>query len=191
MTDPATVRQPTRAARVRGWVGRVVAWTVILGAFGVLLVAVVVPRLADATPYAVLTGSMRPSLPEGHLVVVRPTTPQSIGIGSLITYQIRSGQPTVVTHRVVAQAIDGSGSRVFRTRGDANDVADGEWVKPVQIRGQVWYAVPHVGRVHTVLSRQEHQVAVHVVVAGLLGYAAFMFTGALRQRRALRMGAAT
>ena len=156
-----------------------------------LLVAVVVPRVAGATPYAVLTGSMRPSLPEGTLVVVRPTPMESIGIGSVITYQIQSGQPAVVTHRVVAQAIDGSGSRIFRTRGDANDVADAGWVKPVQIRGQVWYAVPQVGRAHAVLSRQEHQLAVYAVVAGLLGYAAFMFTGVLRQRRTLRLGAAT
>ena len=191
MTDPATVRQPTRAARVRGWVGRVLAWTVILGAFGALLVAVVVPRLEDATPYAVLTGSMRPSLPEGTLVVVRPTRPESVGIGTLITYQIHSGQPTVVTHRVVAQSIDGNGSRVFRTRGDANDVEDAGWVKPVQIKGEVWYAVPQVGRAHALLSRQEHQLAVYVVVAGLLGYAVFMFTGALRQRRTPRLGEAT
>ena len=191
MTHVATLRRPTRTARACGWVGRVVAWALILAALGVLLVAIVVPRVAGATPYAVLTGSMRPSLPEGTLVVVRPTPPASIWIGSVITYQLKSGQPAVVTHRVVAQAIDGSGARIFRTRGDANDVADPEWVKPVQIKGEVWYAVPQVGRAHTVLSRQEHQLVTYVVVAGLLGYAVFMFTGALRQRRTPRLGAAT
>ena len=191
MTPVATLRRPTRTSRACGWVGRVVAWVVILAALGVLLVAIVVPRVTGATPYAVLTGSMRPSLPEGTLVVVRPMPPESIGIGSVITYQLKSGQPAVVTHRVVAQAIDGSGARILRTRGDANDVADPGWVKPVQVKGEVWYAVPQVGRAHTVLSRQEHRLAVYVVVAGLLGYAVFMFTGALRQRRTRRLGAAT
>ena len=174
---------PTRAREVRGWIGHVLAWVVILGVMTALAVAVLVPRLFGATPYAVLTSSMRPSLPEGTLVVVRPAAPESIGIGSVITYQINSGEPAVVTHRVVAQAVDGMGSRIFRTRGDANAVPDAGWVKPVQVKGQVWYAVPQLGRVNAALSGRDHQLTVYVVAAGLLGYAAFMFTGALRERR--------
>ena len=173
---------PTRARRATGWVGHVLAWLVILGVSGALAAAVVVPRLFGATPYAVLTSSMRPSLPEGTLVVVRPVSPGSIGIGSVITYQLRSGEPAVVTHRVVAQAVDGAGSRIFRTRGDANDVADQGWVKPVQLKGQVWYSVPQLGRVHAALSASEHRLLVHVVAAALLAYAAAMFTGSLRDR---------
>ena len=57
------------------FVGRTLAWLVILGAVAVLLVAVVVPRVAGATPYTVLTGSMAPAYPPGTLVVVRPVDP--------------------------------------------------------------------------------------------------------------------
>ncbi len=75
----------------------------------VIAVAVVVPRLAGARPYVVLTGSMRPGMPPGTLVVVRPVDPRSIGVGDVITYQVASGEPDVVTHRVVAQGLDRRG----------------------------------------------------------------------------------
>jgi signal peptidase len=163
-------------------VGHVLAWVVILGVAGVLVVAVIVPRAFGATPYAVLTSSMRPSLPEGTLAVVRPVSSASIGIGSVITYQLRSGEPAVVTHRVVALRVDGAGSRTFRTRGDANDVPDEGWVRPVQLKGELWYAAPLLGRVNAALSGREHRLLVYVVAAALLAYAAAMFTGSLRDR---------
>ncbi len=59
------------------------------------------PRLGGATPYTVLTSSMEPEYPPGTLVVVRPVPIEEIGIGDVITYQLESGEPTVVTHRVV------------------------------------------------------------------------------------------
>ena len=56
-----------------------------------LLVALVVPRLAGATPYVVLTGSMQPKMPPGTLVVARPVDPMSIAPGDVVTYQIQLG----------------------------------------------------------------------------------------------------
>jgi signal peptidase I len=166
--------------------GEVVAWVVLLAAVSALVADLVVPRLFGATPYAVLTSSMRPSLPAGTLVVVRPVSPGSIGIGSVITYQLRSGEPAVVTHRVVAQAVDGAGARSWRTRGDANDAPDDGWVKPVQVKGEVWYAVPHLGRVHALLSGREHRLLVDLTAVVLLGYATAMFAATLRDPRTAR-----
>lgn len=169
-----------------GFVRLVLVWCVILAAGGVLLVAVVVPRLAGATPYHVQTGSMRPTLPPGTLVVVRPVEPDEIGIGTVITYQLESGRPEVVTHRVTEIGINNvSGERTFRTKGDANDAVDPEPVRPVQVRGEVWYAVPYVGRMNDVFTGSR-QLPLLVVVTGLLGYAASMFLGAARDRRQVR-----
>lgn len=164
------------------WVGQVLAWLVILGVVAVLAVAVVVPRVAGATPYTILTGSMQPDRPPGTLVVVRPVDPDRIGIGSVITYQLESGEAAVVTHRVVAQGVSGTGETTWQTQGDANDTPDQEPVRPVQVRGEVWYSVPYLGRLTNLLSGRERQMAVYVVAALLVGYAAFMFTGALRER---------
>lgn len=169
-----------------GWLGRVLAWLVILGICAVLLVAVLIPRFAGATPYAVLTGSMSPDMPPGTLVVVKPIDPMQIGVGDVITYQLESGVPTVVTHRVVAQGLNAEGQPVFQTQGDANDDPDRLWVMPVQVRGVKWYSVPYLGRVNNALNGSERQMAVYVVAALLLGYAAYLFVSAARDRAVAR-----
>lgn len=166
---------------VAGWGGRVLAWLVILGVVGVLVAAVLVPRLAGATPYAVLTGSMRPHYPPGTLVVVEPVDPQDLRTGDVITYQLESGEPTVVTHRLTAVSTDLRGRVTFTTQGDANDAPD-EPVRPVQVRGRLWYALPYVGYAHVLLSGRQHQLVVLGAAGGLATYALVMFAGALRDR---------
>lgn len=168
------------------WIRQVVAWLVIIGVVVVLAAAVVVPRLAGATPYTVLTGSMRPAHPPGTLVVVRPVDPEDLAVGDIVTYQLESGEATVVTHRIVGIGNQLDGDLVLTTQGDANDVPDKEPVKPVQVRGRLWYAVPYLGHVNNALTGRQRQVAVLIVSTGLVGYAAFMFVGALRDRRRSR-----
>lgn len=164
-----------------GWVGRVVAWVVILGIGAVIMTAVLIPRVAGATPYVVLTGSMRPAMPPGTMVVVRPVPAERLGIGDVITYQLKSGEPTVVTHRIVAMG-DVHGKPIFRTRGDANDDPDPAWVRPVQLRGEKWYAVPYLGYVTSAITAEQRHVALIGIVTLLFGYAAFMVGSAARDR---------
>ncbi len=166
----------------RGVLTRAVCWVLIGSVAAVVAAAVLVPRLGGGTPYVILTGSMRPTLAPGSLVVTRPVAPAEIGLGSVITYQRASGEPTVVTHRVVAQGVSAIGEPVVRTRGDANPVVDPGWIRPVQIRGERWYDVPYVGYVSTLLSSSARQWLQLLVVAGLLLYAAYMLTAGVRLR---------
>ena len=166
-----------------GWLGQLLAWMVILAVAAILTAAVGIPRAAGATPYTVLTGSMRPELPPGTLVVVKPAEPGDIAIGDVITYQLESGKPDVVTHRVVAVAPAEDGSTLFQTQGDANGAPDERWVAPVQIRGEEWYAVPYLGHLNTMLTGGERQMVVYVVAALLLGYAGATLAGSVRDRR--------
>ncbi len=176
----------TVPARRRGTVrfaATVLAYVVLLAAVGALLVAVVVPRLTGSTPYTVLTGSMSPHVPAGSLVVTRPVDPSTLRVGDVITYQLRSGRPTVVTHRISAMGVNARGERLITTQGDANDVPDAAPVRDVQVRGVVWYHVPYLGRVNSALDGSQRRLAVQVVAGGLLLYAAWMFGGAARARR--------
>ena len=166
----------------RGWLIQVASWFVMSAFVLVLVVSVLVPRLAGATPYTILTGSMKPGMPPGTLVVVKPVDEKDIAIGSVITYQLESGERTVVTHRVVAIGFDGHGNRMFRTQGDANPSPDRKPVKPVQVKGERWYAIPRVGYVSNALTAAQRQTGVVVVAIGLLAYAAAMFTTAARTR---------
>ncbi len=169
-----------------GWLTQVTAWTVILGIFAAVSVAVLIPRIGGATPYTILTSSMGPKMPPGTLVVIKPTPVDEIGVGTVLTYQLESGKPTVVTHRVVAVGIDGKGKKSFTTQGDANNVADATAVRPVQIKGQLWYQVPYLGYFNKIITGKERTVIMVLVVSFLFLYAAFMFTSALFDRRIKR-----
>jgi signal peptidase len=169
-----------------GFVGQVCAWLVILAVSAVLAVAVAVPRIAGAVPYTVLTSSMEPDLPPGTLIVVKPVKADEVAIGDVITYQLESGKSAVVTHRVVAKGVNGAGRVAFRTQGDANNTPDEDWVRPVQIKGGVWYSVPYLGYVNNLLTGKERQLGVYAAAAGLAGYALLSFVGAARDKRRSR-----
>lgn len=155
----------------------------ILGLIALLIVSVAIPRLVGGQAYTVLTGSMRPGLPPGTMVVTRPVDPADVGVGTVITYQRESGRPDVVTHRVVAQGFDSSGEPIWWTQGDANDVRDEKPVRPVQVRGKVWYSLSYVGYAGTLVPGGVRGLGVWAAVVTLVGYALVMFVGAARDRR--------
>lgn len=169
---------------VADWSRRVLAWSIIGAVVIMLALGVLVPRLAGATPYTVLTGSMKPSYPPGTLVVAKPIAAEDIRTGDVVTIQLESGQSGFVTHRVVKVSTNLSGDQSFQTQGDANNVPDGDLRQPEQIRGKLWYSVPYLGHVNNALTGQQRQTAVYIVVAGLLIYAGYMFTSALLSARA-------
>jgi signal peptidase len=163
--------------------GVFLSWLVMLSIGATLVVALIVPRLAGATPYVIETGSMAPGMPPGTFVVVRPTPVADIAAGDVLTYQITSGDPTVVTHRVVQQGVDMTGQPRWRTQGDANDAADPSWVLPVQVKGTRWYSIPYLGYATSFVTNEQRGVITGLVVLGLVGYALAMFLGAVRERR--------
>lgn len=145
---------------------------------------IVVPKLTGSVPLTVLTGSMRPTYPEGDVLVVKPTAAEDLEIGDAITYQIRSGKPEVVTHRITSIVLGEGGKREFITRGDANDAADPDPVSEAQVQGRIWYSVPLVGYAAAAVDGAHRVVAVQVVAGGLLTYAGYLFaTGLLDRRR--------
>jgi signal peptidase len=143
----------------------------------VLLLAalvVVVPAATSSTPYTILTSSMEPGLPPGTLVIVKPIDPVDVNIGTVITYQLDSGEAAVVTHRVIE--IQGpnlpGADPSFITKGDANSAPDAKPVMTVQLRGAVWYSVPLIGWVNNLVNGDLRAVVIPIV-AGLL----FLYAG--------------
>src|SRR6478752_3117022 len=84
------------------YIGMGLSWGLLAFVALVAALVIVVPAVTGSTPYTILTSSMEPGLPPGTLVVVKPINPDDIVIGTVVTYQLESGEPTVVTHRVVA-----------------------------------------------------------------------------------------
>lgn len=152
----------------------------LLALVGLLaLILIVVPFASGSTPMTILTSSMEPRLPPGTLIVVKPTPAEKITVGDAMTYQIRSGDPAVVTHRVISVSSSSDGSFSFITQGDNNDSPDETPVIEAQIRGVVWYSVPWVGYVSTVVNGQNRSWIVPALALALLGYAAYLLLGAI------------
>ncbi|MDY0891376.1 signal peptidase I [Frigoribacterium sp. CFBP9030] len=156
----------------------------VVVALAVLLV--IVPKATGSTPLTVLTSSMEPSLPPGTLLVVRPTSTEDVRVGDVMTYQIESGRPEVISHRVIEIVSASDGTTSFVTKGDNNSAADEKAVLPVQVRGTLWYSVPWLGFVNQAVNGQARAWIVPLLAVALFGYAGYMITSGLVAHRAER-----
>ena len=178
------------ATGVGWWIRQTASWVLLLTMLALLVATIAVPKVTGSTPYTVLTGSMRPGMPPGSLVVTRPVQAAQLKVGDAITYQMRSGEPEVVTHRITAVSRTLGGETLFTTQGDANPVPDEKPVKAGQIRGAVWYSIPLLGYVNSWLTGEQHIWAVGMAAALLLGYAVFMCSAAVVETRRSKQKAA-
>ncbi|MHB8296446.1 MAG: signal peptidase I [Acidimicrobiales bacterium] len=96
----------------------------VLAAAVVLFVALGAgPRVLGYRTLTVLSGSMRPGIPPGSVIVVHPVPTASLAVGQTITYVAPVPGEPVVTHRIV-QITKKNGQVTIRTKGDANPGAD-------------------------------------------------------------------
>lgn len=103
------------------------------------------PSIFGNKLYAVLSGSMEPSIPIGSLIVVRNVDTDRLMTKDVITFNhLDSGK--IITHRIIKITENGN-ERYFTTRGDANDTNDFESVKYVNVIGKVVFTIPFVGSV--------------------------------------------
>lgn len=191
------VQQTRRAARRKDertgplwWAGQIVSWLLLLSVLALAALMIVLPRLAGGTAYTVLTGSMSPAYPPGTLVVTVPVESSDIRLGDVLTYQLRSGEAAVVTHRVAGLGVTTSGEQRFTLRGDANTVDDAP-IKAEQVRGRLWYAVPYAGYVNTAVTGHYKGLLLGLAVSGLSAYSLVMAVGAVKDRRRLHSSAGT
>jgi signal peptidase I len=139
----------------------------------------VVPRAVDGAALTVLTGSMTPEIAVGSVVVVRPVDPGTLQVGDVVTYQKEPGRPGFVTHRIVEIHPDTT-PVTLTTKGDANRGEDTDPVPVTAVRGKVMFSVPYLGTVKNAISTGGFGLL--TLLIGLLGYAAFQVTSALRDR---------
>jgi len=160
---------------------------VLLLILGLGTITIVLPALVGGMPLTVLTGSMRPHLPPGTLVVIKPVPVEEISVGDVITFQIESGKPAVATHRVIERSVDSASGEVrFTTQGDANNTPDPEPVQPVQVRGKVWYAIPYLGWANQAIDGQTRSWAIPALAGALFLYALWTIGSGVRDKVASR-----
>ena len=118
-----------------------ISYWILLGLLLIILIFILAPRLPIKDNYSlrmVTSGSMRPTIKTGSIIVVRPASVYKIR--DIITFQTGKGEKDVVTHRIIQEEGD-----QFVTQGDANNVADMKLVSEKQILGKMLFTVPYVG----------------------------------------------
>ena len=181
MTETATAGSTEERTGVLWWIRNVLSWTLMLAMLALLVITILIPAVAGAERFTVLTGSMDPTYPPGTLIVVDPVEQDELGVGAAITYQLRPGEPEVVTHRIISAAQSARGIRTYITQGDANDIPDEKPVVYEQIRGRVWYSIPYLGYVNNWLTGQQRAWTIGLVSTALFGYAALLLISGARE----------
>jgi signal peptidase len=155
-------------------------------AFALALAAallVLVPALIGWQRYAIVSGSMTGTYDRGSLVFDDVVPVRDLKVGDVITYMPPAGDH-LITHRIAWIGRDQQGQRVFRTKGDANPVADA-WTfrldRPTQAR--VRFGVPYAGYALSALARRDVRMLLLALPALLI--AGFNLAGLWRRLGAL------
>jgi signal peptidase len=131
-------RRPGQARREKegslaGWiVTTVVAVAIIWFAVG----------LFPVHPTTVISGSMRPTMDVGDVVIIAKVSADTIKAGDIIQFREAEGVTTV--HRVV-EIQENEGQTVFITQGDANSEPDVNPVLPGNVVGKAIFDIPKIG----------------------------------------------
>jgi len=150
--------------------GRWACGTALLAAV-IVAMLVLLPSLFGWQRYAIVSGSMAGTYDRGTLVLDEVVPVADLKVGDVITYlpPAGAGPDHLITHRIAWIGKDQTGGRIFRTKGDANQVAD-PWTfrlsQPTQAR--VRFGVPHVGRVLWALSRKDVRMIIIALPALLI-----------------------
>lgn len=84
-----------------------------------------VPSIGGTFPLIVLTDSMYPEIQSGDLILCHTVDAENVKTGDVIAFFDPQGNGTsVVTHRVAEVTTDENGGLAWKTKGDANNVAD-------------------------------------------------------------------
>lgn len=101
-----------------------------------------IPSVLGFRVMKVLSGSMRPLLQPGDMIISREISPEKIRIGDVITYKINKN--TLVTHRVI-EVIKQGEELLYKTKGDANNIEDRDIVTSEQVIGTLTLNIPKGG----------------------------------------------
>lgn len=128
---------------------------------------------------AVATGSMRPTLQKGDLIVVQgglngdeiKAAPKDADTpGDIIVFPgERVGMPgELIVHRAIRSNQDANGLWHFVTQGDANSVADPGDVKETEIVGKVVWSVPLLGWPNLFLQEPQWKLLIIILLSILI-----------------------
>lgn len=99
------------------------------------------PSLFGYKNFIELTGSMKPTLNEGDIIITKEA--KEINKNDIISFKIDN---SVVTHRVF-EIYKENGKEYYITKGDANSDTDPELLDKENIEGKYCFKIPFIGKI--------------------------------------------
>lgn len=106
------------------------------------------PSILGIKTYVVISGSMKPNIEIGDVVIVKKEN--ELKEGDIISY--RKGE-SVITHRITS-VTEENGEKIYRTKGDNNNTEDSEKITNEIIEGKVIKTIPKIGNVTFILKNR-------------------------------------
>ncbi len=119
------------------------------------------PSFLGVKTYVVISGSMKPNIEIGDVVIVKKE--KELKEGDIISY--RKGK-SVITHRITS-ITEENGEKVYRTKGDNNNAEDSEKITEEIIEGKVTKIIPKIGNITFIL---KNKVTILIAVILLCKY---------------------
>lgn len=116
--------------------------TVLIAIIAGVLLLLLCFRLMGLKGFVVLSGSMEPVYHTGSVIYVKSADADTLEAGEVITFYATG--KTVATHRII-EVVEEDGNRRYRTKGDANEIADGSLVDPQDVIGTPVFSIPYLG----------------------------------------------
>jgi signal peptidase I len=131
-----------------------------------LLILVFLTPASGWRAFDVATGSMKPAIAPGSLVITHQAPVRSLRVGQVVTYRNPAHPDQTITHRIVGLKPNGAVMNVA-TKGDANRIADPPFAAG-RIVGRVDLTVPGLGAAATWLRSPLVALVVVIVPATIV-----------------------
>jgi len=188
-TPRTSSRSRSKPASVVRRIRTVIAYVLLLAVLGAAGIAALALVRGTWMVTPVLSGSMRPGLAVGGVVISQLVPVDSLAVRDVIVFREPNDPSREIVHRIVRLRKGDAGQLLINTQGDANTVRD-PWT--LTIRGnyayKVRWSIPLLG--YVAVAFQNHR-GIALLVAGfvLLGIAAStVFSPRRRERRHRRRG---
>lgn len=101
-----------------------------------------IPGIFGRKPFVVLSGSMKPNILIGDLIIVKEVDANTLQKDDIIAY--RDDKDLVTTHRII-NVIKTDEDICFETKGDSNNVKDSALVCSKDIEGKYIHRIARLG----------------------------------------------
>jgi len=135
----------------------------------IVLLVVIFSFLPIESNYKLLvvkSGSMEPRIHTGSLILIKPVNEYKVG--DVVT-RTTEEKTVTITHRIIEkEEIDGN--KMFLTKGDANNVSDGEKINQESIIGKVFLNIPYFGYLINFVKTTQGLILIVVIPSVIVVY---------------------